>query len=139
MDWVSETLAQLPEGYKVVVFAHVPPLPQIHYWSDQIRNGEELIRLLEEHHLSHNRNIMAYVHGHNHCDQIYREREFPIISVGCSKCEYFVDKKPEGAYTPERRLGCVSQELWDTMVINTKENKIDFIRFGAGEDRIIKL
>ncbi len=139
LDWVSETLAQLPEGYKVVVFAHVPPLPQIHYWSDQIRNGEELIRLLEEHHLSHNRNIMAYVHGHNHCDQIYREREFPIISVGCSKCEYFVDKKPEGAYTPERRLGCVSQELWDTMVINTKENKIDFIRFGAGEDRIIKL
>lgn len=139
LQWVSETLGSLPVQYKIVVFSHVPPLPEIHYWSDQIRNGEEMIHILEQHHITHNRNIMAYIHGHNHCDQIYQEREFPIVSIGCNKCEYFIDKKPEGAYTAERKLGTVSQDLWDVMIINTVENRIDLIRFGAGEDRIIKI
>ena len=35
------------------------------------------------------------------------------------------------------RLETVSQDLWDVMVINPEENQIDFIRFGAGEDKHI--
>ena len=81
---------------------------------------------------------MAYVHGHNHADQIYEKRDFPIISLGCNKCEYFVDKKPKGSITYERKLGTVSQDLWDAMVINTDQNQIDFIRFGAGDDKCIR-
>ena len=136
LEWVERTLAVTPDGYSVLVFAHVPPLPAIHYWSDEIRNGEELINIMESHNRSGHR-IMAYVHGHNHADQIYGKRDFPIISLGCNKCEYFVDKKPEGAVAYERKPGTVSQDLWDVMVINPEEDKIDFIRFGAGEDKHI--
>lgn len=136
--WLRKCLEETPADFKVIVFSHVPPLPQIHYWSKSIRNGEEVVGLLEKYQANSRKcSIMAYVHGHNHADQIYREKLFPIISIGCSKLEYFTDKKPDGAQTPERKPGMVSQELWDTMVIDPQKNRIDFIRFGAGEDRLI--
>ncbi|MEG1877984.1 MAG: metallophosphoesterase [Lachnospiraceae bacterium] len=138
LDWVQRTLDATPSGYSIVVFSHVPPLPEIHYWSDSIRNGEELIALLETYDEIPGNRVIAYVHGHNHTDQVYTERRFPIISIGCCKCESFEDKKPEGAVTAMRRLGTVSQELWDTMIITPSENQIEFIRFGAGEDKLIK-
>ena len=137
VSWVKEKLEDSPENYKVLVFSHVPPLPEIHYWSDEIRNGDELIQILESYHTNVKKcSIIGYIHGHNHADQIYTERAFPIISIGCSKCEYFIDKKPKGAETPERKLGTVSQELWDALVIKPDDGKIDFIRFGAGKDRM---
>lgn len=139
LEWVRRTLRDTPKDYKVLVFAHVPPLPEIHFWSDEIRNGEELIEILEEHNKKCNPRIIAYVHGHNHADQVYTERNFPIISLGCNKCEYFVDKKPVGAVTYERMLGTVTQDLWDVMIVNTEEEKIDFVRFGAGEDRCVSV
>lgn len=138
LEWVDETLSCTPEGYAILVFAHVPPLSEIHFWSDEIRNGEKLIEILEEHNHRGKLRIMAYVHGHNHGDMLYRKREIPIISLGCNKCEYFVDKKPEGSITYKRKPGTVSQDLWDVMVVNPDENQIDFIRFGAGENRNVK-
>ncbi len=82
---------------------------------------------------------MAYIHGHNHADQIYQERAFPIISIGCNKLEDFKDKKPEGAYTPDRKRFTVTQELWDVMIVSCDNDKIEFVRFGAGEDRTVEL
>ena len=135
--WVKERLEEVPEDYKILVFSHVPPLPKIHYWSDSIRNGEELVEILETYHTNGEKcSIIGYIHGHNHADQIYTERAFPIVSLGCSKCEYFTDKKPVGSETPERKLGTICQELWDTLIIRPDEGQMDFIRFGAGKDRI---
>ena len=68
---------------------------------------------------------------------IYEKREFPVISLGCNKCEYFTDKKPEGAVTYERKLDTVSQDLWDVLVLDGEGGRMDFIRFGAGEDKVI--
>lgn len=138
IDWVRESFKTLPDGYKVLVFSHVPPLPEIHFWSDAIRNGEELISVLEEFHESHNNCILALIHGHNHSDQVYKERKFPIISLGCNKIEDFKDKKPEGAITYDRKLNTVTQDLWDVLVINKERNAIDLVRFGAGVDQHIK-
>ncbi len=139
LEWVRQTLADTETGWSVLVFAHVPPLPQIHYWSDEIRNGEALVEILEEYHTGEGHRIMAYIHGHNHADQIYQERAFPIISIGCNKLEDFKDKKPEGAYTPDRKRFTVTQELWDVMIVSCDNDKIEFVRFGAGEDRTVEL
>lgn len=138
ITWVKEILEKTPAGYKILVFSHIPPLAQIHYWSNEIRNGEELLEILETYDKKIGCKVMAYVCGHNHADQIYQDRSFPIISLGCNKCEYFTDKKPEGSITYERKLGTASQDLWDVMVVNPGEDTIDFIRFGAGEDKVIK-
>ncbi len=135
VDWLLKMLEHMPEGYLAVLFSHEAPLAKLDYWAKEVRNGELLIKVLEEWHRNHGERILAFVHGHTHADYIYRGKAFPIISIGCSKCEYFADKKPEGAYTCRRELGTVLQELWDTMIITPKERKIEFVRFGSGLDR----
>lgn len=82
-------------------------------------------------------NLLGFIHGHNHADQIDYEEGFPIISIGCNKCEYFTDKKPEGAIAYERKLHTVSQDLWDVLTLSVGKGTIDLTRFGAGEDRHI--
>jgi hypothetical protein len=137
--WVQECLENIPTGYSVLVFSHVPPLPKLDYeWCKSIRNGDRLLSILEIYSQQNGIKILAYVHGHTHADFVYSKRSFPIISIGCSKCEYFKDKKPIGSITHERKLNTVTQELWDTLVVTPSENRIDFIRFGAGEDRTIR-
>lgn len=83
--------------------------------------------------------ILGYIHGHNHADQINKEKKFPIISIGCAKCEDFKDKKPEGAVTYDKKMGTVTQELGDVLVVDPQNGKMDFVRFGAGENRSICL
>ncbi|MBD5527028.1 MAG: hypothetical protein HDR02_01265 [Lachnospiraceae bacterium] len=134
LDWVRETLETMEDGWAALVCAHVPPLPEIHFWSDQIRNGEALLRILEEYHRS-GKKILAYVHGHNHGEQIYRSRLFPIVSLGCNKMEDFQDKKPAGSWTYYRQQGTVTEDLWDVMIVHADHSGIDFVRFGAGEDK----
>lgn len=136
--WLMDSLKGIPEDYRVIVFSHEAPIARLDYWTTEVRNGEKLLQELEQWHAAHNRRIMAFIHGHTHADYVYQERAFPIISIGCSKCEYFTDKKPEGAVTYRRVRHTVTQELWDTLVVNTEQNTLRFIRFGAGMDRKIQ-
>lgn len=138
IEWVRNRLDELPEDYLVILFSHDAPLARLDYWAAEIRNGESLTEYLEEWHKTHGERILAFIHGHTHADYIYTERAFPIVSVGCSKCEYFPDKKPEGSIRYRREMGTVQESLWDTMIIHPKEKRIDFVRFGAGVDRSIE-
>lgn len=138
IGWLMESLHTLPDDYRVIVCSHEAPIARLDYWASEVRNGERLLEELEGWHIAHNRRIMAFIHGHTHADYIYEERVFPVISIGCSKCEYFTDKKPEGAVTYRRVRHTVTQELWDTLIVDTKENTLRFIRFGAGPDREIR-
>lgn len=137
IGWVRRTLAETPEDYCVLVFSHDAPLARLDYWASEIRNGEELVGVLEEYHSRKGHCILAYIHGHTHADYVYTERTFPIVSVGCSKVEYFPDKKPEGAVRYEREIGTVTQELWDTLIVKPEERRLEFVRFGAGENRTV--
>ena len=136
--WLMESLSTLPEDYRVIVFSHEAPIARLDYWASEVRNGEKLLEELEKWHNTHEKRIMAFIHGHTHADYIYEERAFPVISIGCSKCEYFTDKKPEGAVAYRRVRNTVTQELWDTLIVDPKENTLRFIRFGAGMDREIR-
>lgn len=138
IEWLMDSLLTLPDGYHVLVFSHEAPIARLDYWTSEVRNGERLLGELEGWHIAHDRRIMAFIHGHTHADYVYEERAFPVISIGCSKCEYFTDKKPEGSVTYRRVRQTVTQELWDTLIVNTEENTLRFIRFGAGLDREIR-
>lgn len=164
LDWLEDILRLTPSGWYVVIYSHVPPMPRLHYWSKEIRGSGRLLRILrnfqeqtyqeqtyqeqacqkqayEEASLDKEGKskscgkLLGFIHGHNHADQIDYQEGFPIISIGCNKCEYFEDKKPEGAVTYKRTLGTYSQDLWDVLVISVKDETLDFIRFGAGESR----
>jgi len=135
--WLKRCLAQTPSAYHILVFSHDAPLARLDYWSNEIRNGELLMEVLECHQ-KNSENILGFIHGHTHADFVYRERSIPIISIGCAKCEGMQEKKPEGAVTPQRRIGEASQDLWDVLIVKPKEKALHFIRFGAGQDRAIK-
>ncbi len=71
----------------------VPPLPEIHYWSKDFRNGEKMVEVLEQYMQENSKHcVLGWIHGYNHADQIYRKRMFPIVSLGCAKVEDFKHK-----------------------------------------------
>lgn len=138
VSWLEKILETTPEGYQVLVFCHDAPLARLDYWASDIRNGEALMKVLEDYNRRPGKAVLGYIHGHTHADYIYRERSFPIISIGCAKCEYFPDKKPEGSIRYMRKLGDVTQDLWDVLIITPEAKRLDFVRFGAGEGRCVK-
>ena len=89
VEWVKETLDATPLGYKVLIFSHEAPLDILDYWARIIRNGKKLMQVLEEYNAREDAQILAYIHGHTHAEQVYRGSSFPIISIGSNKCEYF--------------------------------------------------
>ena len=136
VNWFENELGKVPNDYRILIFSHVPPLAGIHYWSDVIRNGTRMVDLVEDFQKDRGlTSVLAWIHGHNHSEQIYTGRRFPIVSLGCNKCEYFTDKKPNGSITYYRQLETVTQDLWDILTITGKE--LFFTRFGAGEDKYI--
>ena len=136
LAWLKDTLENTPGDVDVLVFSHLTPLVKLQYWTDHIRGSDELVELLEEFNSKpQSGKILAYINGHNHADQIYRGLSFPIVSIGCAKTEFFLEYKPEGSHTPERRLSEASQELWDALLVTKK--RLDFLRFGAGFDRAV--
>lgn len=135
ISWVRETLGIVPEDWRVLVFAHDAPLAELDPWSEEIRNGGLLLQALDRSQAQ----ILAYLHGHAHADYIhqYKERKaFPIIALGCAKCEDMTERKVEGSFTPTRVLGESTQELWDILIIKDS-GTLHFVRFGAGNDRNI--
>ncbi len=137
IHWLDAALRTVPEGYSVIMLSHLTPLVRLQAWAKDIRNRNGLIEVLNR----YAEKILAYINGHNHCDQLFNELnngQFPIISINCAKCEYFTDHKPEGAVVPERRLGDRTQECFDIMQVDTEKNEIYFTRFGAGADRIVR-
>jgi len=136
IEWLDDTLNSMPESYSAVIFSHLTPLVRLQAWTDNIRNRNELIKVLDKH--AHN--ILAFINGHNHCDHLFNDLnngQFPVISINCAKCEYFTEYKPEGAVVPVRRLGDRTQESFDIMQVDTDKREIYLTRFGAGKDRIV--
>ena len=123
------------DGWRVLVFSHVPPLPEIHVWSREIRHGRAMLRALEALARSGRNPVLGWIHGHNHTDQIIQPGRVPVIGIGCSKLESFPEHKPEGSRTWPRKPGCPEQELWDAVLIPDGENRLYLFRYGAGADR----
>ena len=137
IHWLDAALRSMPEGFVSIIFSHVPPLVRLQAWTKDIRNRNKLMDVLN----AYADKILAFINGHNHCDLLYNELhngKFPVISINCAKCEYFLEHKPEGAHVPERALGDRTQESFDIMQIDTANRKLYFTRFGAGEDRMVE-
>ncbi|MBQ6568365.1 MAG: metallophosphoesterase [Treponema sp.] len=139
IEWTRRALAGTPAGWKVIVFSHVPLLASMHYWSDKIRGEQEMVSLLGEFDRSGGSSaggrVLAFIHGHTHSDCVNRDLPFPVASIGCAKIEDEQVHKASGSVTWPREPGTVSQELWDVLVVDADSGSLDFVRFGAGEDR----
>ena len=133
--WLRETLALAKSGTRFLIFSHDAPVAKLDYWSFHIRNGERLLDILEDYNHREDYRVIGFFYGHTHADYVFEECSFPLISIGCAKLEYFTDKKPQGAMAWPREAGTVTQDLWDSLLIDFDKEKLFLIRFGAGEDR----
>jgi len=135
LDWIKEVLYSAESGTKFLIFSHDAPLAKLDYWSFLVRNGEELLDILEECNCNENYQIIGFFYGHVHGDAYLDECSFPVISVGCAKLEYFKEFKPEGVVAWPREENTVTQDLWDSLLIDFSQQRLTMVRFGAGEDR----
>ena len=133
-----EMLDETPYGWRVLIFSHVPPLARLHVWSNKILGSDDAIGLLQKFRRKRN-GVVAWIHGHNHADQVDTGQGFPVVSFGCSKLEAFTEHKPAGSVTRMRRLGEPYQELWEVLVFHTHGSDFDLIRYGAGSDRYVRM
>ncbi len=136
LRWLRYLLFRTSKEKKILLFSHVPPISESGYLGETIRNGNKLMKILVNHQ-KRKGTILAYIHGHTHADSLHQEFGFPIIGIGSMKPEDYPNKKAESCVTPARQLATASQELIDLLLINEKE--LRFIRYGAGEDRLIKI
>ena len=133
-----EMLDETPYGWRLLLFSHVPPLARLHVWSNTILGSEDAIGLIDR--FRRKRNLaVAWIHGHNHAEQVFNGTGFPIASLGCSKLAAFPEYKPLGSVTRMRRWGEPSQELWEVLVFHVHGSDFDLIRYGAGADRYIRM
>lgn len=133
--WLEGVLSAAKAGTRFLIFSHDAPLAKLDYWSFYVRNGEKLLDILEKYNQLERYQIVGFFYGHTHADYIFEECSFPVVSVGCAKLEYFADKKPKGAAAWPREADTVSQDLWDSVLIDFERQIIKLVRFGAGEDR----
>ena len=136
VGWVRAQLDELAAGdRRILVVSHDAPQQLLDFWAKDIRNGDMLCSLLDEWNETHDKRIIGFLHGHTHADLIHEGHTFPIVSTGSTKLEYFSDKRPDGSLRQVRQEGEVTQELWDILVLDTDTWDMDFVRFGAGQDR----
>lgn len=135
LQWLREVLESSVPGTRFLVFSHDAPLARLDYWSFHIRNGAELLDILEEWNGKEQYQVAGFFYGHTHADYVFEECSFPVISTGCAKLEYFLDKKPQGAVTWPREADTVTQDLWDSLLVDFKNQRLKLVRFGAGADR----
>jgi len=132
LNFLSAELENMPQNHKAIIFSHLPPMAILQAWVKEIRSENEIMEILN----SNSRKIIAFISGHSHCDLLYNG-EFPVISINCAKCEYFLEHKPQNAKTPFRKLGEAIQESFDIMLLEPLQSTVNFIRFGAGQNRQI--
>jgi len=132
--WLEEALKSTPENSKTLILSHLPPLTRLQFWTKELRGEKELAYILK----NHEGKLIAWINGHNHADRPDNDDGYPIVSIANAKCEAFTEYKAAGFVTPHRELNTVTQEAFDIMLVNIEDGTIRFIRFGAGEDRLIK-
>lgn len=139
VEWTRAALAGTPAGYKAIVFSHCPLLAKMHFWSEEIRNEAAMVKVLQDFNAGaagQKGRLLAFIHGHIHADWVNKaDLPFPVIAIGCAKIEDDQVKKSAGSTTYSRALDDATQDLWDVLLVDARAGRLDFVRFGAGEDR----
>lgn len=153
LKWLAETALYIPENYKVLIFAHIT----LHTGksSVEIVNLKELAGILTAFQNKtvysgeiikanftkrNNGEISAMFGGHDHVQWsgFGYGMPFRLIETPCNLIHLPHTEKdwgcPEGFVAADRERGTVTEDLWDTVVFDVKNNLIHIVRFGSGED-----
>lgn len=130
--WFSSVA--LNTDYAVLVNMHVAPVGAWNYNNTTPSNSGTIISALDT--FSASKDVLAMVFGHNHVDGVFSS-PYNGMTLCCEKFENEngdPSKWPSGAVKPTRTAGTASEDCWTVMVVRPNSGKINFVRFGAGND-----
>ena len=132
--WVRNAMTTAPENYHFILFTHQSTESKCNA-GVTITNAAEFKAMLA----TFKDRIYCYIHGHTHFDYVGYDNEFAQIALDCAVPDQpaTVALMPEGAILPERTLHTVTQDCISILVVLPEENKVELVRFGAGDNRTI--
>ena len=136
LEWITDVLSITTS--KVVILTHKPCIAELNFGQQEITNGPALLNLLD----NFTPGVIAYFHGHTHCDNIYvyngEHNDIPFISIasGLPVSPAQNDQPTIGNPTTyTRTIGSISEYCMDIVSIDPTTGVIQTHRFGAGVDR----
>lgn len=151
--WLRDyALKNVPNDYGVILLGHVPPTMNLipgegntfgfstYSDSDKPSNGLDLNSILNDA-ISKNVNILAYICGHTHFDDVYTLRGslYPVIMINCDipfNNNGSIDVL--GDYNLyDRTVSTIKEYCVDFVIPSIKKGIIRLCRFGAGYNRVI--
>ena len=155
LQWLAGTALDIPEGYKVIVFCHI--MLETKRNVDKLTNSNDLAGIFNAFcekgvYKSENvtadftnRNdgeIVALFGGHGHVRWSGYMGNLPFLQIQTPSNMMHMPQNepswianlPTGWESVDREMNTLSEDLWDTVIYNIKENKISIVRFGAGDD-----
>lgn len=158
VEWLKTDALLVPEDWSILLFTHIYPVKG--YDSSNQENTEDFARFLHAFQKGEKLEtgrfpadftghrggkIAAMFTGHGHVDLIVPPGALPFYMAETGSSFVHEPTSSEGWHLPQgcsvasRAYGDVTEDLWDMVVYNPAEKNLDFIRFGAGEDRHIDL
>ena len=135
---LRDALASLPEKSRVLVFSHMTPAAEIHQWSESVERGKRVMAVLDKFARRHPNRVLAHVVGHSHADLVYMMHEYPIVSIAAAKTSERDESYHLWGHKPARVPETTSEVLFDLVIVKASEPTLEFVRFGAGEDRSVR-
>ena len=135
-EWLSATLSSLPDGWKAVVFIHVPLLPAQTWSETSYTGGGSIADIIE----AAGDKVICVFEGHTHLDNTF-VNPFLAIMSSSAKCYQLSDLTgaPEDSVFPTRAADDYREDLWNAVVIDQENDIVNVIRFGAGVDRYVHI
>ena len=147
--FVANALNSTPSGYLVILLEHLSPISSQNWNSTHQFNSSSVLSAINTWLGADSNHQLISFMGHSHADYHFTE-PWLNIAVHCQKTEpsitedYTVTQEMKdqgkdagvvGAKHWHMALGSVIEDCWDLVVIQLKSQKVNCIRFGAGEDR----
>lgn len=142
VQWLENEAFDIKEGWTVFLFSHDCPLEnyeeESRYKETAIHNGGRIFNSLVEKSKEKGFDIGVWFIGHFHGDNHICVDGINFVTVA-SQTAYVptLFDMPLGEY-PQRDLNTVTEDSWEIAVWNKEEKTVNLIRFGAGNDRVIK-
>lgn len=155
LKFLKKALNTAPDGYKILMFSHVAPVVVDERRLDNCEEFKQFITAYNNREKVGNSQITAdftnakatvkacFI-GHGHVDWVSDKQDFPCRIIETATNHVHTPRPeewamPKTAFVPARAYGTVTEDLWDTVVYNPKTDTLNIVRFGAGNDRIVKL
>lgn len=146
LDWLSNDALDVPDGYSVLFFTHIPPVSG---YADSAANLASFATLCTNFNANHTGQVLGVICGHDHIDLVIpvgwtytggfsNTLPCPIIILGANYYNLGTTDREDkwGGIIYGRNVGTATEDLWTILVYTPDDavNNMHFVRFGAGED-----